>query len=46
MTPELARAVAELQRARIEAGSELNRQAPKVAAAIDRVVREARKGTR
>lgn len=46
MTPELAKAVAELQRARIEAGSKLNREEPALAAAIDRVVRAARKGTR
>jgi hypothetical protein len=46
MTPELAQAIAQLRQVRIEEGSTLNRQAPKVAAAIDRVLKEARKGTR
>lgn len=46
MSPELARAVAALERVRIEEGSALNRHAPMVAAAVDRVLQAARKGTR
>jgi len=46
MTPAVVLALRELERARIEEGSSLNRHAPKVAAAIDRVLREQRRGSR
>jgi hypothetical protein len=46
MSPELAVALDALRRERIAEGTNLSRHAPKVAAAIDDVLRVARKATR
>lgn len=46
MTPALAKAIAELARVKAEEGSSLNRHAPKIAAAIELVLREAKRGSR